>query len=710
MKRCGDLGLECFHTEVGDDDNFTCEGFREYIVPIWLHLGVTGIAMKPCSNWTFMNLFVDELQAQGVPIIFLDGDVPNSTRLAYVGTDQEFLGRTMARLLRKLKPAGGSYALIAKKDGRTDGFVEELERYNHREDRAHWYEVEGKYRDLNLTAEELQQQAPILQGYLGDMERAALLNPDALIFFKQSPMRVQNYTGFVEKHRHRNITLLGTDGADYQLQYLNQRYVDGLVGQLPYSFGTECAQALFDVITTGSLESATIHTNLVSYNINPHELPSLDVDQNLLDDVVFVGYVCFGTVVLSVLACLAWTIRYRAEMVARTAEPLFLYMVAMGVFILSSSLLPFSNDDGGDLSEETTAWSVGVCMSMPWLAFTGFTIAFSALLTKIWRMNRMLLAGEDFTPRGVSAVEFLAPLALLLSSNVMILTLWTIRDPLTYMRQEHEGTDYWNRPISTYGACRSDNTSAYLVPLLVINVAAICLAFAWETTDVQSEFGESKYISQAMVSLFQGFLSGIPIVVVVRHEPRAFYLVVTLMIFLLSMVLLWLVFLPKMLLQWNFSKMTPEDQANELRRYYLNFRKTGSYKDNVLSNSGKAEGANEASAIESSSVKPAQSLANKSTFGDSRLPVVSENDGHIDCATHAKPDRSVHKTIVPLYDDSTVGDRATEHATTKDPAVRDTLNLSLPANEESEGDYQVEDGMNAPRPLYEDSIVEVEEA
>lgn len=50
-------------------------------------------------------------------------------------------------------------------------------------------------------------------------------------------MRIENYTDYMDRHRHRNITFIGTDDSDYQLDYLATGYVDGLVGQMPYSIG-----------------------------------------------------------------------------------------------------------------------------------------------------------------------------------------------------------------------------------------------------------------------------------------------------------------------------------------------------------------------------------------------------------------------------------------------------------------------------------------
>jgi hypothetical protein len=63
-----------------------------------------------------------------------------------------------------------------------------------------------------------------------------------------------------------------------------------------------------------------------------------------------------------------------------------------------------------------------------------------------------------------------------------------------------------------------------------------------------------------VASLFQAFLTGFPIVVIVKDDPRAFYLVLTLMIFVLSEGILLLIFLPKMLLAYRFSTMSEAEQ------------------------------------------------------------------------------------------------------------------------------------------------------
>jgi gamma-aminobutyric acid type B receptor len=255
-------------------------------------------------------------------------------------------------------------------------------------------------------------------------------------------------------------------------------------------------------------------------------------------------------------------------MVVRAAQPFFLVMVAGGVLIMSSSLVPLSFDDGGELEPMSTTRSVGICMSVPWVAFTGFTVTFSALFSKTWRVNRLFHSNVRYARMQVSEKDVLAPFVVLLTGNIIALTCWTVLDPLTYVRQEHDGTDYWNRVISTYGACRCNNVFAYLVPLALINLSVVATACwqAWQARNIQSEFSEAKYIGLAMVSLFQAFLTGIPVVVVVRDMPRAYYVVLSLMIFVLCMAVLLLIFLPKMFIQRIYAGMSEAEQKRMVKR------------------------------------------------------------------------------------------------------------------------------------------------
>jgi len=110
----------------------------------------------------------------------------------------------------------------------------------------------------------------------------AELGTTAILFFRQTPMRHPNYTEIVDRHRGKNITFIGVDGADYQLEYLNTGYVDGLVGQMPWSIGTSLVEKLEQFAAQKAPEQDFFPSNLIAYSIIPAYLPEATVNNNLL--------------------------------------------------------------------------------------------------------------------------------------------------------------------------------------------------------------------------------------------------------------------------------------------------------------------------------------------------------------------------------------------------------------------------------------------
>lgn len=216
-KTCKDLGVSCTNITGGD-----CEQ-REVIVREFIQSGGNGIVYRPCGRPDRDRAIIQEAVDANIPVVEFDGSTPDSARSAYVGTDNVFMGKTIAKLLKQLRPEGGTFVIIAPKAGRLEGFLHEIMKDNEREDRAHWYEMESNFSTDGLDLMQV-------------MVLYASLRPTAIILMKQTPMRHENWTKFVDDHRHLNITLIGVDGAQFQLDYLNRRYVDGLVGQLVRNF------------------------------------------------------------------------------------------------------------------------------------------------------------------------------------------------------------------------------------------------------------------------------------------------------------------------------------------------------------------------------------------------------------------------------------------------------------------------------------------
>jgi hypothetical protein len=243
-----------------------------------------------------------------------------------------------------------------------------------------------------------------------------------------------------------------------------RNYVDGLIGQQTYETGVFAVQTLYIIVTEGADSvPSKVGTKLINYSLIPDELPRLDVDQSLLGNLKYTGFTCFGVVAALVVIFISWTLVNRTSMVVKASQPFFLVMTATGVLILAATMIPLSFDDGGVAISETRA--VGMCMSIPWLAFSGFGITFSALFSKTWRVNKFFRSASSHGRIKVSERDVLIPFFVIFTLNTTVLICWTIIDPLTYVRQFAEGTDLWNRDIASNGSCRSEHAVAYLIPL-----------------------------------------------------------------------------------------------------------------------------------------------------------------------------------------------------------------------------------------------------
>ena len=83
--------------------------------------------------------------------------------------------------------------------------------------------------------------------------------------------------------------------------------------------GSVSAQLLYDLLQHGSLPMERYETNVVSYNLIPLRLPTLNSDENLLGNLIYFGYTCFGIITFSAGAAIAWTLKLRKAMVVKAA-------------------------------------------------------------------------------------------------------------------------------------------------------------------------------------------------------------------------------------------------------------------------------------------------------------------------------------------------------------------------------------------------------
>lgn len=147
----------------------------------------------------------------------------------------------------------------------------------------------------------------------------------------------------------------------------------------------------------------------------PLDLPPLDTEENFLTPSLRAGgLVMCGLVLLLALAFAGWTWCKGASAVVRRSQPIFLYLLCTGAFLMGASIIPLSFDGGICKTQEGCD---AACVVAPWLLSVGFTLLFSALFTKTHRLNRILKAAGRFRKIVVTPWDVAKPMMVLLGGE-----------------------------------------------------------------------------------------------------------------------------------------------------------------------------------------------------------------------------------------------------------------------------------------------------
>ena len=145
--------------------------------------------------------------------------------------------------------------------------------------------------------------------------------------------------------------------------------------------------------------------------------------------------------------------------------------------------------------------------------------------------------------------DVLAPFIVLLTLNIIFLLVWTLVDPMYWKRKPTFGLE---DGLSSFGVCVLGQTSvstamaSCLFVVLALCVVVLANYEAYKARKVSVEFSESKYVALAMICFLQVIVVGVPLIALVHTNPPAGYFVKATIITVLSLSLLFLIFIPKM--------------------------------------------------------------------------------------------------------------------------------------------------------------------
>ena len=342
------------------------------------------------------------------------------------------------------------------------------------------------------------------------------------------------FTVFVPFHNPQY--LLSVNGPPVTIVPEGNLPLEFLVNFSTIEVGTTNAEIIFSVQGNSSYPGC--------YGPNatlPLQIEASAPDLNYLGSLLGVGWFMLSVITFSCCSCIVWVYCNREVRVVKVQQPLFLMCVCAGVLLVGLSILPLS------ISDENASIRVAdmACMAIPWLLSLGFTILFSALFTKLWRINKLLHGSRQYRKLRVTERDVIGPFLILSGLCLVIMILRTIFAPITFDRLEID-----DDPTNTMASCDiEDNVAGGILELL--NISIIFGAFvvtcvqAYRARDISDEFNESKHLWTAMFLWFQILIIGVPVAALVGFEsPSTTYFVVISMVFGVCMSLLLSLFVP----------------------------------------------------------------------------------------------------------------------------------------------------------------------
>jgi ribose transport system substrate-binding protein len=202
--------------------------------------GIDGLAIS-VADADSVTKVIQQARDAKIPVITFDADAPNSARQSNIGTDNHAMGVALGETLKKLRPEGGTYAMVsggpaaANLQDRVQGVRDGLKG-------SKWTELSSGSPtycndDLALAVQQMT-----------DLKTA---HPElaAIIPVGGWPMFVpEAYKSFVAKNKADmdagKFTLVVADTLKVQLELLKDGYANALVGQRPYEMGAKAMDIL----------------------------------------------------------------------------------------------------------------------------------------------------------------------------------------------------------------------------------------------------------------------------------------------------------------------------------------------------------------------------------------------------------------------------------------------------------------------------------
>jgi hypothetical protein len=308
--------------------------------------------------------------------------------------------------------------------------------------------------------------------------------------------------------------------------------------------------------------------------------------QLLSTGITALGYSLMSLIWLLSGCCMVWLVWHKLDPVVIIGQFQFLVIICVGAIVSSSTILPLTliqtaatnaadadYNVGGEITYGS-AWGATIgCRVAPFLYTTGWVLEYSSLSAKTYRLFKLTAASgaDQFRRQTIHAKNMYAVILVPLLMDLLIVTVWTIVDPLTYVRIPtgvHYQEEYYydvndnndddntiDRMVHVLvqeraGRCQTSKYPiwAWTLPLFLIHVCLIVTTnvLLYKVRDVHTRYQEQKNVGLVSLLVLEVALVGVPILFAVRDKnPTASYIVYLGIIALNDLSILGCIFIPK---------------------------------------------------------------------------------------------------------------------------------------------------------------------
>ncbi|KAH8255854.1 hypothetical protein KR038_011934, partial [Drosophila bunnanda] len=264
-------------------------------------------------------------------------------------------------------------------------------------------------------------------------------------------------------------------------------------------------------------------------------------------------FVCMCTIsscgIFVAFALIIFNIWNKHRRVIQSSHPVCNTIMLFGVIICLISVILLGIDGRFVSPEEYPK----ICQARAWLLSTGFTLAYGAMFSKVWRVHRFTTKAKTDPKKKVEPWKLYTMVSGLLSIDLVILLSWQIFDPL----QRYLETFPLEDPVSTTDDikirpelehCESQRNSMWLG--LVYGFKGLILVFglflAYETRSIKvKQINDSRYVGMSIYNVVVLCLITAPVGMVIASQQDASFAFVALAVIFCCFLSMLLIFVPK---------------------------------------------------------------------------------------------------------------------------------------------------------------------